>query len=44
MDDLGDTLPSESFLSESPFDIVENLSMGRICLVEDIPQLEIGGA
>jgi hypothetical protein len=41
MNDVLNTFPSERFLAESPFDIIEHFSMGRIGLVQDIPELKV---
>jgi len=41
MDDLRDTLPRESLLSEAAFDIVEHLGMSSVVLVQDVLELQI---
>ena len=41
---FGDTLACESFLTETPFDVVQNFGMSRVRLVEDVFEGEIRGA
>ena len=41
MDDLRDTLPRESLLSEAALNIVEHFGMRGIVLVQDVLELEI---
>jgi hypothetical protein len=44
MNYVGDTLTCESFLTETPFDVVQNFGMSRVRLVEDVLEGEIRGA
>lgn len=41
MDDLRNTLPRVSLLSEAALDIVEHLGMSSVILVQDVLELEI---
>ena len=41
MDGLGNALSGKGLFTESSLDVIENLSMGRIVLVEDVLELEI---
>jgi hypothetical protein len=41
MDDLRDALARERLLPESPFDIIQHLSVRRVVLVQHIPELEV---
>lgn len=43
VNDLRNAFTSESLFSESPLDVVEDLSMCRVRLIEDILQVEVGG-
>jgi hypothetical protein len=43
MDAMLNTFPSESFLTESSFDVIEHLGMCRISLVQDVPELKVSG-
>ena len=41
MDAMLNTFPSESFLTESPLDVIEHFGMCRISLVQDVPKLKV---
>ena len=41
MDHLLDTLSRESFLAETPLDIVEHLCVRGVCLVEDVAERKV---
>lgn len=44
MHSLGDTLPRKRLLPEPSLDIVQNLSVRRVRLVEDVLEAEVGWA
>ena len=41
---FSDTLACESFLAETPFDVVQNFGMSRVRLIENVFEGEIRGA
>lgn len=44
MDCLSDTLPSESFFTEPPLDVVQDLRMRGISFIQHILELQVGRA
>jgi hypothetical protein len=44
MNHVGDTFTCETLLTETPFDIVQNLGVSRVRLIEDVLEGEIRGA
>jgi hypothetical protein len=43
VDNLGDAVARESFLSESSLDIIEYFSVRGICFIQDIPEVVVCG-
>lgn len=44
MDNLSDTLASESLFTESPLDVVQDLCVDRVLLIQNVLELKVGRA